>query len=145
MSRVGFYDSPEWLAARYEVLKASRGRCSCCGEGPTQENPLHVDHIKPRSKFPELALAIANLQVLCKRCNLGKSNVDDTDWRWVTSVDEKRLVAGFYLTDEERKARRELLDRAICGSTKDERRAAQQLLDVIEKYARDAFQERRGP
>ncbi|MFC6439812.1 HNH endonuclease [Bowmanella sp. JS7-9] len=33
---------------------------------------LHVDHVKPRAKFPELALDINNLQILCETCNLGK-------------------------------------------------------------------------
>lgn len=141
MSRNPFYDSQEWLAIRYEVLKASNGRCQCCGGKPSKDNPLHVDHIKPRSKFPSLALVLSNLQVLCKKCNFGKSNNDDTDWRAVTSVDRERLVAGFCLTQEERQARRELLDRAICGSTKDERHAAQRMLTVIEAYARSAFEE----
>lgn len=141
MSKLSFYDSPEWLAVRYEALKASNGRCACCGNGPTKASPLHVDHIKPRSKHPALSLTLSNLQVLCKSCNLGKSNKDDTDWRWVVRVDEVRLVAGFSLTDNERIARRDLLDRAICGSTKEERRAAQHLLSVIEKYARDAFED----
>lgn len=136
-----FYDSQEWLAIRYEALKASRGCCACCGERPTSTNPLHVDHIKPRSLHPSLSLVLSNLQVLCKRCNLGKSNKDDTDWRWVIRVDETRLVAGFALNDAERAARREMLDRAICGSTKEERRSAQAMLEVIEKYARSAFED----
>lgn len=42
---------------------------------------IHVDHIKPRSKFPELSLVQSNLQILCADCNLGKSNKDQTDWR----------------------------------------------------------------
>jgi hypothetical protein len=42
---------------------------------------LHVDHIKSRSKHPDLALEITNLQVLCADCNIGKSNTDETDWR----------------------------------------------------------------
>ena len=42
---------------------------------------IHVDHIKPRSKYPELELDINNLQVLCEDCNIGKSNIDETDWR----------------------------------------------------------------
>jgi hypothetical protein len=113
----------------------------CCGARPTEANPLHVDHIKPRSKFPHLALSLSNLQVLCRQCNLGKSNTDDTDWRWVVAVDEAKLVAAFLLTDEERKARRDLLDRSICGSTKAEREAARNMLDAIERYARDAFKE----
>lgn len=140
--RGGFYESREWLAIRYEALRKSAGHCACCGARASQDNPLHVDHIKPRSKFPQLALSLNNLQVLCKRCNLGKSNVDDTDWRWVTAVDESKLVAGFLLTDEERKARRELLDRSICGSTKAERESARNMLDAIERYARSAFIER---
>ena len=39
---------------------------------------LHVDHIKPRSKFPELELSLDNTQVLCADCNLGKGAWDDT-------------------------------------------------------------------
>lgn len=139
----GFYDSPGWISLRYEALKASAGRCAACGSRPTENNPLHVDHIKPRSLHPELQLVLSNLQVLCKQCNLGKSNKDETDWRWVTAVDESRLVAAFLLTEEEKRAKRELLDRSICGSTREERDAARHMLDLIDQYARAAFEEKR--
>jgi 5-methylcytosine-specific restriction endonuclease McrA len=76
-----FYESREWLDLRYRFLKTTRGWCQLCGHKGSPDNPVHVDHIKPRSKFPELALAESNLQVLCRRCNLGKSNTDSTDWR----------------------------------------------------------------
>jgi len=42
---------------------------------------MHIDHIKPRSKYPELTFVFENLQVLCEDCNVGKSNLDETDWR----------------------------------------------------------------
>lgn len=42
---------------------------------------MHVDHIKPRSKYPALELVLSNLQVLCEDCNLGKLAHDETDWR----------------------------------------------------------------
>lgn len=42
---------------------------------------MHVDHIKPKSLHPELKYELSNLQVLCEDCNIGKSNLDDTDWR----------------------------------------------------------------
>lgn len=73
-----FYYSPEWRALRYRVFKTYGRVCALCR---TTEGQMHVDHIKPRSLFPELALVFENLQVLCRDCNLGKSNRDETDWR----------------------------------------------------------------
>lgn len=77
----GFYVSDEWRRVRYEALRLHGAVCQCCGTKAAKGNPLHVDHIKPRSKHPELALDINNLQVLCADCNLGKSARDQTDWR----------------------------------------------------------------
>ncbi len=37
--------------------------------------------MKPRSKYPELALDPENLQVLCRACNMGKRAWDETDFR----------------------------------------------------------------
>lgn len=78
----GFYESRDWLELRYRVLQRSGGCCKLCGCRGTESSPIHVDHIKPRSLHPELALVESNLQVLCKACNLGKSNKDSTDWRF---------------------------------------------------------------
>jgi 5-methylcytosine-specific restriction endonuclease McrA len=73
-----FYSSPEWLRVRYLAIIRHGKLCGACG---AVGGIMHVDHIKPRSKYPELALDINNLQVLCEPCNLGKSNLDETDWR----------------------------------------------------------------
>ena len=78
----GFYTSKEWRRLRYRVLRSYKAQCMCCGESPKKHGiVLHVDHIKPRSKNPELELDISNLQILCEACNLGKSNFDSIDWR----------------------------------------------------------------
>lgn len=79
--RATFYDSDEWRTLRYRALKQHGGCCQCCGARAAPGKPLHVDHIKPRSKFQELQLELSNLQVLCKDCNLGKRAWDETDWR----------------------------------------------------------------
>jgi len=78
MSASDFYHSNLWMRLRYRVLKSQGRVCALC---KTAEGPFHVDHIKPRSKYPELQLVEGNLQVLCKSCNMGKSNIDQTDWR----------------------------------------------------------------
>lgn len=64
-----FYSSKGWLRLRYQTLIDKGHQCAVCG---STDKPMHVDHIKPRSKFPQLALEKSNLQVLCKQCNLGK-------------------------------------------------------------------------
>jgi 5-methylcytosine-specific restriction endonuclease McrA len=79
--RVNFYKTDHWLRLRYEAILRHGASCQCCGQRRSPRNPLQVDHIKPRSLFPWLALDPDNLQVLCRDCNLGKSNVDCTDWR----------------------------------------------------------------
>lgn len=76
-----FYTSDAWRRVRYRALKKHGNACQCCGTPASRKKPLHVDHIKPRSKHPELELDINNLQILCEDCNLGKGSWDETDWR----------------------------------------------------------------
>jgi 5-methylcytosine-specific restriction endonuclease McrA len=79
--RTDFYSSRGWRDLRYKAITANNGKCEACGRGKHDGITIHVDHIKPRSKHPELELTLSNLQILCDDCNLGKSNKDDTDWR----------------------------------------------------------------
>lgn len=100
-----FYQTDEWRALRYQALRRYGGSCQCCGRKPPLI-VLHVDHIKPRSKYPELELDINNLQVLCEDCNLGKSNKDETDWRPDTITRRRRtlvreLMQARYAVDQE--------------------------------------------
>lgn len=73
-----FYLTKEWQQLRYLTLGKYDRKCMVCFRTNLE---LHVDHIKPISKFPELALDPNNLQVLCRDCNLGKGNKDCIDWR----------------------------------------------------------------
>jgi hypothetical protein len=78
---VGFLGSVEWRKIRYQALKLHGAKCQCCGATRKEGAIIQVDHIKPRSRFPELELKLSNLQVLCRDCNLGKRARDETDWR----------------------------------------------------------------
>jgi len=75
-----FYNTPEWRQLRYAAIVKYGNRCICCGSSPKNGRIIHVDHIKPRSIYPERALDINNLQILCEHCNIGKSNIDETNW-----------------------------------------------------------------
>lgn len=86
-----FYLTDEWRKLRYRVLRKYKARCMCCGRNRQEHGvTIHVDHIKPRSKFPKLELDFNNLQILCEDCNLGKSNIDQTDWR--PDIDDQALI-----------------------------------------------------
>jgi hypothetical protein len=76
-----FLRSYEWRRVRMQALKKYGNRCQCCGASPITGAVINVDHIKPRKLFPDLALTLENLQVLCADCNHGKGNWDMTDWR----------------------------------------------------------------
>lgn len=88
-----FYSSKEWRKLRYQVLRKYSAECMCCGRSKKYHGVVvHVDHIKPRSKFPSLALEFKNMQILCEDCNMGKSNIDSTDWR-PNDIDEEAELA----------------------------------------------------
>ena len=70
-----------WKQARYIAFIIYGNSCSCCGRSPEIDVTVSVDHIKPKSLFPQLETDIRNLQILCEECNQGKCNWDETDWR----------------------------------------------------------------
>jgi len=73
----GFYLSMDWISLRYQVIEKYGKVCMRCNSTCC----IAVDHIKPRSLFPELSLDFDNMQVLCRSCNSKKSNRDTTDYR----------------------------------------------------------------
>ncbi|QSX34231.1 HNH endonuclease [Shewanella avicenniae] len=74
-ANVDFYQSSAWRKLRLQVLQTREHRCAICNRTQAEHNiAVEVDHIKPRSKYPELALALDNLQILCLDCNRGKAD-----------------------------------------------------------------------
>lgn len=67
--------SPRNINWRLRALVLMRDGASCqmCGATPQSGAKLHVDHIIPWSKGGETTLQ--NLQSLCEKCNIGKSNI----------------------------------------------------------------------
>lgn len=67
-----------WQELRFLAFKKYGKKCACCG---VTEGEFHVDHIKPKSKYPHLEYEFENLQILCRDCNMGKSNKHEDDFR----------------------------------------------------------------
>lgn len=79
-TETSFYNTQAWRSLRFKVLTEQGRSCNLCGTSFEHGTVMHVDHIKPRSKYPHLALDIGNLQVLCEDCNRGKLDQDDLDF-----------------------------------------------------------------
>ena len=64
---------------RYSVMHRAGFKCQCCGAKPSSNNEvvLHIDHITPFSSGGNNECD--NLQVLCSKCNISKSNFYDFD------------------------------------------------------------------
>ena len=63
-----FYGSNAWKGLRARV-KAKAYKCAICQKIFSKADRKVIDHIKPRAKFPELALDINNLRALCETCH----------------------------------------------------------------------------
>lgn len=63
------------LRLRFKVMQRDNFKCCICGTSPAKDPTveLHVDHIVPWSKGGETT--VDNLQTLCSKCNLGKSDL----------------------------------------------------------------------
>jgi len=75
-----FLKSREWRIVRMRALEKHGARCQACGRTAADGVVINVDHVKDRGRYPELALDIDNLQVLCAPCNHGKGT-GGHDWR----------------------------------------------------------------
>lgn len=69
-----FTKSAAWLKLRYEVMQRDGFRCTICGRDASDRVRLQVEHIKPRSLYPELELDKDNLRTACSDCNQGKGD-----------------------------------------------------------------------
>jgi 5-methylcytosine-specific restriction endonuclease McrA len=63
-------DGKVWKEKQY---KRQQGRCGSCAIVIAVKGS-HIDHIQPISKFPELAIDVKNLRLLCPDCNIKKGN-----------------------------------------------------------------------
>lgn len=56
---------------KQRVLERDNYTCQCCGM--RDEEIMSVDHIKPKSIYPELTKEMENMQALCPNCHARKT------------------------------------------------------------------------
>lgn len=83
-----FYTLSRWRNVMERALELY-GKIGCkCGNSNV-DKPAEVDHIKPRSRYPDLVFSMTNLQVLCEKGNSSKGNRHSSDYR---TPNQKRLA-----------------------------------------------------
>ncbi len=66
-----FYNSTAWKRIRDVAKRRDGYRCTVCGRTGVR---LDVDHIEPWTRRPDLALDLANLATICRRCHNRKTH-----------------------------------------------------------------------
>jgi uncharacterized protein (TIGR02646 family) len=70
------YRQSDVLESLKSMYSDNRGKCYCC----YCESPIgivdypHIEHRKPKNKFPERAFDWGNLHLACQQCNMAKNN-----------------------------------------------------------------------
>jgi uncharacterized protein (TIGR02646 family) len=70
------------------LQKASYGKCMYCESKITHIYFGDVEHIKPKSKYPELEFEWSNLGFVCSLCNHLKSDKFDEDTQYINPYEE---------------------------------------------------------
>jgi uncharacterized protein (TIGR02646 family) len=72
-----------------EVLrKSASGKCMYCENKIEHNSFAHVEHIKPKSKFPELEFVWENLGYCCQSCNTNKGKKYDKETPFIDPYNE---------------------------------------------------------
>ena len=76
-------------SANKEALrKSTSGKCMYCEGKSGHVSHPHVEHIKPKSKFPELEFEWDNLGFCCAVCNNNKNDKYDESTPFINPYDE---------------------------------------------------------
>lgn len=68
---------------RMKALTKYKSQCQCCGVSPKENAVMVVSRIQSEKLYPELAMELDNLQVLCSVCNAGKGGQTYGMAHWV--------------------------------------------------------------
>ncbi|MDR0909365.1 MAG: HNH endonuclease [Spirochaetaceae bacterium] len=71
------------------LRKSTSGKCMYCESKIDHNSFAHVEHIKPKAKYPELEFVWDNLGYSCERCNNYKGDIYDEALPFINPYDEE--------------------------------------------------------
>ncbi|MBF0290151.1 MAG: HNH endonuclease [SAR324 cluster bacterium] len=71
------------------LIEANSGKCMYCESQVTHTYYGDVEHIKPKSKYPDLEFKWSNLGYVCAKCNGAKSDNFEEDTPYVNPYDDE--------------------------------------------------------
>ena len=125
------------------LRKSTSGKCMYCESKMEHVNYPHIEHIKPKKKFPELEFAWENLGFCCQRCNTNKGSKYDEALAFINPYDENPDehigFLGFYIFPKNGSERGEYTIREIGLDRNDLNDRRKEKIEDIEKMIKSAF------
>lgn len=87
---------PEIRAA---LTAETKGRCAYCDASIANVATAHIEHYRPRKKYPELVVEWANLTIACPRCNSKKGDSFSEDIPFVNPFSDDPEAHLIFLAD----------------------------------------------
>jgi hypothetical protein len=93
------------------LRKSTSGKCMYCESKIEHISYAHIEHIKPKTKYPELEFEWNNLGFSCQVCNTNKGVKYNEDIPFINSYNENPedyiIFLGFYIFPKQRSERGE--------------------------------------
>ena len=125
------------------LRKSTSGKCMYCESKIEHISYAHVEHIKPKKKFPELEFSWNNLGFSCPVCNTNKGDKYDETTLFINPYDEnpeEHLVfLGYYVYPKKGSERGEYTRNEIDLNRPDLIERRKDKIEVVDKFIKSAF------
>lgn len=105
------------ISVKNFLREESNSKCMYCESKIKHITPEHIEHIKPKSKFPELAYEWDNLGLSCPVCNMNKRDVFDVNCAFINpyidSPDDFLMAVGTFIYARPGQVRGEITEKVI--------------------------------
>lgn len=95
----------------------AKNKCMYCESKVSHVSYEHIEHIKPKAKYPELTFEWQNLGLACPVCNMNKSDEYDPSLRFLNPFEDKPsdylFATGPYVFGKPGKDRGKLTEKII--------------------------------